>query len=84
MSNLVSLTEFKKKKEPEEDNNEAMYYASEVMLETAEELFDEAIILGRMKDKVQLSSTYEDVTDIVDVLEEALQLLYKEMDEVIK
>jgi len=87
MSNVVSYIDFKEcnrvkvEEQPEISNDEMMSHATDVMLETADDVFDEAIILGILNNKVQLSSTYEDVMDVVEALEDALQVLYMEMDE---
>jgi len=54
--------------------------ASEIVLDSIEEQFDGGILIGTLNSKLQMSSTIEDEMEIIQLLEEALENLYKEMN----
>jgi len=55
--------------------------ASEIVLDSIEEHFDGGILIGIVGSKLQMSSTIEDEMEIIQLLEEALENLYKEMND---
>jgi len=54
--------------------------ASEIVLDSIEEHFDGGILIGTLNSKLQMSSTIEDEMEIIQLLEEALENLYKEIN----
>jgi len=79
MSQIVNLTEIINKNKQLSDI-EQVQNASEIVLDSIEEHFDGGILIGVLGNKLQLSSTVEDEMEIIQMLEEALENLYKEMN----
>lgn len=80
MSQIVNLTEYRNENKPKVlSDTELVQQASEVVLDSIEENFDEGILIGILNNKLQLSSTVEDEYDVLRLLEEALENLYMEM-----
>ena len=79
MSQIVNLTEIINKNKQLSDT-ELVQQASEVVLDSIEEQFDGGILIGVLGNKLQMSSTMEDEMEIIQMLEEALENLYKEMN----
>jgi len=79
MSQIVNLTEIINKNKQLSDI-EQVQQASEIVLDSIEEQFDGGILIGVLGNKLQMSSTMEDEMEIIQMLEEALENLYKEMN----
>ena len=79
MSQIVSLTEIINKNKQLSDLD-LIQNASEIVLDSIEEQFDGGILIGTLNSKLQMSSTIEDEMEIIQLLEEALENLYKEMN----
>lgn len=88
MSNVVSLTDKRDKAlaalaaiGEETRASEDLNCSSDVVLGVLQDNFDEGVCIGILGSKVQVSSTMEDVEQVIWLLEEALQDLYKEYPE---
>ena len=79
MSQIVNLTEIINKNKQLSDID-LIQNASEVVLDSIEEHFDGGILIGTLNNKLQMSSTMEDEMEIIQLLEEALENLYKEIN----
>ena len=79
MSQIVNLTEIINKNKQLSDI-EQVQQASEIVLDNIEEQFDGGILIGVLGNKLQMSSTMEDEMEIIQLLEEALENLYKEIN----
>ena len=79
MSQIVNLTEIINKNKQLSDI-EQVQQASEIVLDSIEEQFDGGILIGVLGNKLQMSSTMEDEMEIIQLLEEALENLYKEIN----
>ena len=79
MSQIVNLTEIINKNKVLSDLD-LIQDASEIVLDSIEEHFDGGILIGTLNSKLQMSSTIEDEMEIIQLLEEALENLYKEIN----
>jgi len=80
MSEVVNITDFINKNN-ELSDLDLIQNASEIVLDSIEEQFDGGILIGTLNSKLQMSSTIEDEMEIIQLLEEALENLYKEMND---
>jgi hypothetical protein len=80
MSQIVNLTEIINNNKVLSDLD-LIQDASEIVLDSIEEHFDGGILIGTLGSKLQMSSTIEDEMEIIQLLEEALENLYKEMND---
>jgi len=76
----VNITDFINKNN-ELSDLDLIQNASEIVLDSIEEQFDGGILIGTLNSKLQMSSTIEDEMEIIQLLEEALENLYKEMND---
>ena len=61
--------------------SEDLNWASDAVLGALQDNFDEGVCIGILGNKVQVASTMDDVDQVIWLLEEALQDLYKEYPE---
>ena len=82
MSDVINLTDYinKTKENTVLSDEDLIQSASEIVLDSIEEQFDGGILIGTLNSKLQMSSTIEDEMEIIQMLEEALENLYKEMN----
>ena len=82
MSDVINLTDYinKTKENTVLSDEDLIQSASEIVLDSIEEQFDGGILIGTLNSKLQMSSTIEDEMEIIQLLEEALENLYKEMN----
>jgi len=82
MSDVINLTNYinKTKENTVLSDEDLIQSASEIVLDSIEEQFDGGILIGTLNSKLQMSSTIEDEMEIIQLLEEALENLYKEMN----
>jgi len=82
MSGVINLTDYinKTKENTVLSDEDLIQSASEIVLDSIEEQFDGGILIGTLNSKLQMSSTIEDEMEIIQMLEEALENLYKEMN----
>ena len=82
-SQIVNLTDYRNNKTKENtvlSDEDLIQSASEIVLDSIENNFDGGILIGVIGNKLQLSSTLEDEHQTLQMLEEVLENLYKEMN----
>jgi len=81
-SQIVNLTDYinKTKENTVLSDKDLIQSASEIVLDSIEHNFDGGILIGVIGNKLQLSSTLEDEELTLQMLEEALENLYQELN----
>ena len=82
-SQIVNLTDYRNNKTKENtvlSDKDLIQSASEIVLDSIEHNFDGGILIGAIGNKLQLSSTLEDEELTLQMLEEALENLYQELN----
>jgi len=82
-SQIVNLTDYRNNKTKENtvlSDKDLIQSASEIVLDSIEHNFDGGILIGVIGNKLQLSSTLEDEELTLQMLEEALENLYQELN----
>ena len=83
MSQIVNLTDYIEKKKTNENkvlsDLDLIQLASETVLDSIDNNFDEGVLIGTLNNKLQLSSTMDD-EETLQMLEEALENLYQELN----
>ena len=82
MSDVINLTDYinKTKENTVLSDEDLIQSASEIVLDSIEHNFDGGILIGVIGNKLQLSSTLEDEQQTLQMLEEALENLYQELN----
>jgi len=82
MSDVINLTDYinKTKENTVLSDEDLIQSASEIVLDSIENNFDGGILIGVIGNKLQLSSTLEDEHQTLQMLEEALENLYQELN----
>ena len=82
MSDVINLTDYinKTKENTVLSDEDLIQSASEIVLDSIEHNFDGGILIGVIGNKLQLSSTLEDEELTLQMLEEALENLYQELN----
>ena len=82
-SQIVNLTDYRNKKKTIENkvlsDLDLIQLASETVLDSIDNNFDEGVLIGTLNNKLQLSSTMDD-EETLQMLEEALENLYQELN----
>jgi len=82
-SQIVNLTDYRNNKTKENtvlSDEDLIQSASEIVLDSIAHNFDGGILIGVIGNKLQISSTLEDEQQTLQMLEEVLENLYKEMN----
>jgi len=81
MSDVINLTDYinKNKKNPVLSDLDLIQQASEIVLDSIDNNFDEGVLIGTLGNKLQMSSTMDD-EETLQMLEEALENLYQELN----
>ena len=82
MSDVINLTDYinKTKENTVLSDEDLIQSASEIVLDSIAHNFDGGILIGVIGNKLQISSTLEDEQQTLQMLEEVLENLYKEMN----